>query len=116
MADFDFDLGNDMSKTNDDGGNKVHIRVQQRNGRKSWTTVQGFPDKVRLPKSGKVLSLDWPKILKALKKTFKASGVIIDNEEHGKIIQMQGDIRKEIAEFFVEATAIITKEQIMIHG
>merc|ERR1719240_256950 len=113
--DLGFELGNDMSG-NTDGATKVHIRMQQRNGRKSWTTVQGFPDQVRMPKSGKTMAVDWPKLLKALKKTFKASGIIIDNEEHGKIIQMQGDIRKEIAEFLIEETAIISKEQVMIHG
>ena len=25
---------------------QVHIRMQQRNGRKSWTTVAGFPEQV----------------------------------------------------------------------
>merc|ERR1719190_62093 len=100
----------------DDGKSKVHIRMQQRNGRKSWTTVAGFPEQVRLPKSGKVLPVDFEKILKALKKTFKTNGVLIRDAEHGRIIQLQGDIRKEVAEFLIDATALVTKEQIMIHG
>ena len=37
-------------------------------------------------------------------------------EEHGTIIQLQGDIRREVAEFLIDATAIVTKEQVMIHG
>jgi translation initiation factor 1 len=35
----------------------VHVRVQQRNGKKSLTTVQGLPE-----------AFDYKKILKALKK------------------------------------------------
>eukprot|EP00439_Symbiodinium_sp_Y106_P038559 s4633_g4.t1 len=97
-------------------GSKVHIRMQQRNGRKSWTTVAGFPDQVRLPKSGKVLQVDFEKILRALKKTFKTNGVLIKDPDHGSVMQLQGDIRKEVAEFLIEVTAIITKDQVMIHG
>ncbi|CAL1172094.1 unnamed protein product [Cladocopium goreaui] len=101
----------------DDGkSNKVHIRMQQRNGRKSWTTVAGFPESVRLPKSGKVLQVDFEKILRALKKTFKTNGVLIKDPDHGSVMQLQGDIRKEVAEFLIEVTAIITKDQVMIHG
>merc|ERR1712014_107398 len=95
---------------------KVHIRMQQRNGRKSWTTVAGFPAEVRLPKSGKVLAVDFDKILRALKKTFKTNGVLIQDADHGSVIQLQGDIRKEFAEFLIEVTALITKDQVMIHG
>mmetsp|Transcript_36081 Transcript_36081/g.83833 ORF Transcript_36081/g.83833 Transcript_36081/m.83833 type:complete len:115 (+) Transcript_36081:94-438(+) len=98
------------------GQNKVHIRMQQRNGRKSWTTVQGFPESVRLPKSGRVLQVDFDKILRGLKKSFRTNGTLIKDEEHGTIIQLQGDIRKEVAEFLIDATAIVTKDQIMIHG
>ncbi|PPD74088.1 hypothetical protein GOBAR_DD28979 [Gossypium barbadense] len=53
----------------------VHIRIQQRNGRKNLTTV----------------------------------------EELGKIIQLQGDQRKKVAHFLVNA-GIVKKEQIKIHG
>merc|ERR1712032_95288 len=100
----------------DDGKSKVHIRMQQRNGRKSWTTVQGFPEQVRLPKSGRVLPVNFEKILQHLKKTFQTNGTLIKDEEHGTIIQLQGDIRKEVAEFLIDATALITKDQVMIHG
>mmetsp|Transcript_31032 Transcript_31032/g.62619 ORF Transcript_31032/g.62619 Transcript_31032/m.62619 type:complete len:92 (-) Transcript_31032:294-569(-) len=90
--------------------------MQQRNGRKSWTTVQGFPERVRLPKSGRQMDVDFDKILRALKKTFKTNGTLIKDDEHGTIIQLQGDIRKEVAEFLIDATGIITKDQVMIHG
>merc|ERR1719160_2065008 len=109
-----FDASEGFDKK-EEGGN-VHIRMQQRNGRKSWTTVQGFPAQVRLPKSGKVMDVDFEKILRALKKNFKTNGTLISDEEHGRIIQLQGDLRKDVAEFLIDATAIVTKDQIMIHG
>merc|ERR1712129_632729 len=89
-----------------DGGKagNVHIRVQQRNGRKSWTTVQGFPAEAKLPKSGRVFPVDFDKILRALKKVFKTNGTII---------QLQGDIRRAVADFLIDATAIITRDQVM---
>lgn len=50
---------NTTSKSKKGGDNKdyVHVRVQQRNGKKSLTTVQGLPE-----------AFDYKKILKALKK------------------------------------------------
>eukprot|EP00929_Paragymnodinium_shiwhaense_P068671 TRINITY_DN34580_c0_g1_i1.p2 TRINITY_DN34580_c0_g1~~TRINITY_DN34580_c0_g1_i1.p2 ORF type:complete len:117 (+),score=46.45 TRINITY_DN34580_c0_g1_i1:87-437(+) len=114
--DFDekFDASGGFSK--DDGKSKVHIRMQQRNGRKSWTTIAGIPDQVRLPKSGKTLPVDFEKIMKALKKSFKTNGVVIRDAEHGTILQVQGDIRKDVAQFLIEVTALITKDQVMVHG
>eukprot|EP00747_Dinoflagellata_sp_TGD_P162177 gnl/TRDRNA2_/TRDRNA2_179491_c0_seq1.p1 gnl/TRDRNA2_/TRDRNA2_179491_c0~~gnl/TRDRNA2_/TRDRNA2_179491_c0_seq1.p1 ORF type:complete len:115 (+),score=31.98 gnl/TRDRNA2_/TRDRNA2_179491_c0_seq1:114-458(+) len=100
----------------DDARSKVHIRMQQRNGRKSWTTIQGFPETVRLPKSGKVMKVDFDKILRAMKKTYQTNGTLIEDAEHGKIIQLQGDLRREVAEFLIDATAIVAKDQVMIHG
>mmetsp|Transcript_65609 Transcript_65609/g.129031 ORF Transcript_65609/g.129031 Transcript_65609/m.129031 type:complete len:115 (+) Transcript_65609:107-451(+) len=113
MADFDVSVGFDHKDSN---SGKVHIRVQQRNGRKSWTTVQGFPDSVRLPKSGRVLQVDHDKILRGMKKSFKTNGTLIRDDEHGTIFQLQGDIRKDVADFLIQATAIVTREQVMIHG
>jgi translation initiation factor SUI1 len=54
-----FDEGGDGEQVlvKDTKGNYVHIRIQQRNGRKSLTTVQGL-----------AIDLDLKKILKALKK------------------------------------------------
>mmetsp|Transcript_85182 Transcript_85182/g.224650 ORF Transcript_85182/g.224650 Transcript_85182/m.224650 type:complete len:113 (-) Transcript_85182:109-447(-) len=95
---------------------KVHIRMQQRNGRKSWTIVTGMPNEVKLPKSGRTLEVDFDKILRSLKKTFKTNGLLIHNEDHGMIIQLQGDIRKDIATFLIEHTALVTKDMVMIHG
>ena len=80
----------DASKEPDDQA-AVHIRVQQRNGRKSLTTVQGLPQKV-----------DKKKILKALKKDFCCNGTVVEDPELGSVLQLQGDQRKNISQFLVE--------------
>ena len=82
----------------------VHIRVQQRNGKKSITTVQGLAD-----------DLDLAKILKALKKTLNTNGTILNDEEFGEIIKMQGDQRKAISDFLC-TYHICQPSEIKIHG
>ena len=82
----------------------VHIRIQQRNGRKSLTTVAGLAD-----------DLDLKRILKAFKTTFSCNGTVIEDEEHGDILQLQGDQRKNVAAFLVD-NEICLKNEIRIHG
>jgi len=106
------DAGDEKKVTSKDGTIKVakaaqgyvHIRIQQRNGRKSLTTVQGLAS-----------DLDLKKILKALKKTFSTNGTILQDEELGKIIQLQGDQRKNVYEFLVKCH-ICEKNEVKIHG
>ncbi len=57
------DDGDELGASNKNS-NYVHIRIQQRNGRKTLTTVQGLPSE-----------LDFQKILKAFK---KVSGLFSD--------------------------------------
>lgn len=82
----------------------VHIRIQQRNGKKSLTTVQGLR---------KEFSYD--KILKDLKKEFCCNGNVVQDKEVGKVIQLQGDQRKNVSHFLLSA-GIANKDQIKIHG
>ena len=84
------------SKKKDDevGGGKsdlIHIRVQQRNGRKCITTVQGLHQ-----------DLDLKKILKALKKQECCNGTVVEDEEMGAVLQLQGDQRDSVAKFLTE--------------
>jgi len=92
----------------DDFGSKtqnyIHIRIQQRNGRKTLTTVQGLPSE-----------LDFPKILKAFKKNFCCNGTLVEDEELGLIIQLQGDQRKLVSQFLIEE-GICKKNVVKIHG
>lgn len=82
----------------------VHIRLQQRSGRKSLTIVQGLSEK-----------LDLEKINKNLKKEFCCNGCIIENLNLGKIIQLQGDQRENTIKFFLEEKILI-KKIIKLHG
>ncbi|CAN6812906.1 unnamed protein product, partial [Brassica oleracea] len=82
----------------------IHVRIQQRNGKKSLTTVQGLKK-----------AYSYEKILKDLKKDFCCNGNVVQDKELGKIIQLQGDQRKKVSHFLVQ-TGIAKKEQIKIHG
>ncbi|KAM1168649.1 hypothetical protein PS1_030646 [Malus domestica] len=82
----------------------VHVRVQQRNGKKCLTTVQGLKK-----------DFNYDKILKDLKKEFCCNGNVVQDKELGKIIQLQGDQRKKVLQFLVQAK-IVKKDQIKIHG
>ncbi|TYI69398.1 hypothetical protein E1A91_D08G152700v1 [Gossypium mustelinum] len=82
----------------------VHIRIQQRNGRKSLTTVQGLKKE-----------FSYNKILKDLKKEFCCNGNVVQDPELGQVIQLQGDQRKNVLTFLVQA-GIVKKENINIHG
>ncbi|CAK7338374.1 unnamed protein product [Dovyalis caffra] len=82
----------------------VHIRIQQRNGRKSLTTVQGLKKE-----------FSYNKILKDLKKEFCCNGTVVQDPELGQVIQLQGDQRKNVSTFLVQA-GIVKKENIKIHG
>lgn len=52
----------------------VHIRIQQRNGRKSLTTVQGLKKE-----------FSYNKILKDLKKEFCCNGTVVQDPEQGQV-------------------------------
>lgn len=82
----------------------VHVRIQQRNGRKSLTTVQGLKKE-----------FNYNKILKDLKKEFCCNGTVVQDPELGQVIQLQGDQRKNVSTFLIQA-GIVKKEQIKIHG
>ncbi|KAI3863156.1 hypothetical protein MKW98_015614 [Papaver atlanticum] len=82
----------------------VHIRIQQRNGKKSLTTVQGL---------NKEFSYD--RILKYLKKEFCCNGTVVQDKVSGKVIQLEGDQRKNVSDFLVKA-GIAQKDNIKVHG
>ncbi|KIO13603.1 hypothetical protein M404DRAFT_122244 [Pisolithus tinctorius Marx 270] len=92
--------------------NYLHIRIQQRNGRKTLTTLQGLQKEY-----------DPKKLLKAFKKVcvlfirsieFACNGTVVEDEEMGEVIQLQGDQRAKIANFLVEQG--MSRSSIKIHG
>ncbi|VCW67768.1 unnamed protein product [Gulo gulo] len=69
----------------------THKRIQQRNGRKTLTTVQRITD-----------DYDEKKLVKAFKKKFACNGTVIGHLEYGEVIQLQGDQHKNTCQFLVE--------------
>jgi len=102
-----------FAEADEDGGtekqsqNYIHIRIQQRNGRKTLTTVQGLPKK-----------FDQKKILKVIKKKFACNGTIVSDTEMGEVIQLQGDQRKDVQEFLTDKKEGLGLEAptVKVHG
>merc|ERR1712168_1506757 len=84
--------------------NKIHIRIQQRNGRKTISTVQGIEEKY-----------DLKKLAKAFKKEFNCNGTVVEDEQYGEVIQLSGDQRNNVQQFLVD-TSICKKDNIVVHG
>ncbi|XP_015275307.1 PREDICTED: eukaryotic translation initiation factor 1-like [Gekko japonicus] len=81
----------------------IHIRIiQQRNGRKTLTTVQGIAD-----------DYDRKKLVKAFKKKFACNGPVIEHPEYGEVIQLQEDQGKNIC--LIE-TGPAKDDQLKVHG
>lgn len=55
------------------------------------TTVQGVPDEY-----------DPKKLLKHFKKEFACNGTVVEDEELGQVIQLQGDQRAKISQMLID--------------
>ncbi|XP_075436294.1 eukaryotic translation initiation factor 1-like [Ascaphus truei] len=103
-----FDPFADASKSDDwlpaGTEDSIHIRIQQRNGRKTLTTVQGIAD-----------DYDKKKLVKAFKKKFACNGTVVEHPEYGEVIQLQGDQRKNACQFLVEV-GLAKDDQLKVHG
>lgn len=97
-----FEDASDNKKKTD----KVHIRVQQRNGRKCITTIAGLAE-----------DLDLKRILKAFKKNFKCNGAIVkDKETDTQVVQLSGDQRDNVVDFMVDQEIIASADECVKHG
>ena len=83
---------------------EVHVRFQQRTGRKGITTVQGLNQK-----------LNFNKLNKQFKKQWGCAGIVIETEDVGKVIQLQGDQRQHLVEFITNEK-LANKESIKVFG
>jgi len=91
----------------------IHIRNQQRNGKKSVTSIQGLAppqcaDHNTRESGIKVLT-------RKLKKRLKCNGTFCEHGSLGIVIQLQGDCRCECKKILSELN-ICSKEEIVIHG
>jgi len=82
----------------------IHIRIQQRSGKKTLTTVQGIGEE-----------FDKKRLLRAFKKKFACNGTVVEHQEYGEVIQLQGDQRINVSQFLKEI-GIATDEQLKVHG
>ncbi|XP_020182321.1 protein translation factor SUI1 homolog 1-like [Aegilops tauschii subsp. strangulata] len=82
----------------------VHLRVQQRNGKKTLTTVQGLS-----------ASYNYAKVLRDLKRELCCNGTVVEDKELGNVIQLQGDHRERVAGFLAKA-GLAKTECIKVHG
>ena len=82
----------------------IHIRVQQRNGRKTLTTIQGIPKE-----------FDQKKLLRAFKKEFACNGTIVKDELKFDVIQLQGDQRFKFKDFVIN-NKIMHSDELRVHG
>merc|ERR1739847_66528 len=82
----------------------VHIRIQQRNGRKTLTTVQGLS-----------AEYDLKKIVRQAKKEFACNGTVVEHPEYGEVLQLQGDQRTKICDMLAKF-GLAKKEQLKVHS
>ncbi|XP_052056986.1 eukaryotic translation initiation factor 1-like [Apodemus sylvaticus] len=83
----------------------IHMRIQQRNGRKkTLTTVQEIAD-----------DDDEKKLVKAFKKKSACNGTVSEHSEYGEEIQLQGDQRKNTCRFLMEI-GLAKDDHLTAHG
>merc|ERR1712137_841959 len=82
----------------------VHVRIQQRNGRKTLTTIQGLSSEY-----------DLKKIVRACKKEFACNGTVVEHPEYGEVLQLQGDQRENICQWLTK-TGLAKPDQLKVHG
>lgn len=85
--------------------NKIHIRIQQRNGKKCITTISGFEK-----------DMNCKQICKHMRKLFCCNGNVDVHADHGAVIQLQGDHRLLVKDWLIENTIVTDKDHIVIHG
>jgi translation initiation factor 1 len=87
--------------------NKYHIRVQQRNGRKCITSLDGLEE-----------DLDLKRICKAMRNAFSCNGTVAQKEDGSEVIQLQGDQRETIKQWLLDQQIILKNEadRIVVHG
>ncbi|ARF10208.1 hypothetical protein Hokovirus_1_87 [Hokovirus HKV1] len=101
---------NDLDLLNENNNNeKIHIRLKQRNTKKTWTII----DNITIISNE---DNDLKKILKHLKKTNQCNGSIsIEKETNKKILILQGDKRQQVKEHFLNDHKL-DENIIVIHG
>jgi translation initiation factor 1 len=82
----------------------VHIRMQQRNGKKVITIIQGLDAKI--PRKD---------LIKKFKTMYACGGHIAQDEAFGEVIQLTGDQRLKVRDYLI-ANDMVEEHNIEIHG
>lgn len=101
-----FDPFADAAKGDEEGvqDGLVHVRIQQRSGRKTVTTIQGLSS-----------DYDLRKILRSCKKEFCCNGTVVEHPEYGEVLQLQGDQRTKICSLLTKI-GLVKADQLKVHG
>jgi len=83
---------------------KITIQVQKRNNRQCFTVITGWES-----------DLDLVKICSFLKKKLNCGGNIIKDENHGEVMTLTGDQKKNVYDFLIEQE-IYKAEDIILKG
>jgi translation initiation factor 1 len=83
---------------------RVHVRVQQRNGRKFISMISGI-----------ATDLDTKRLLKHFKRNFNCTGSIILDADGNELIQLTGDQRINVKKFLID-NGIYESDQVQLHG
>lgn len=85
----------------------VHIRLQQRSGKKCITIIEGLAE-----------DLDLKLISKALRRTLKTASNVLKNKDNIEFIKLNGDCRKQVRDFLIKYKVVEypTDNIIKIHG
>jgi translation initiation factor 1 len=86
------------------GGQKVHIRVQQRKGKKFVTTVQGLNQR-----------LNFRRINREFQRRWGCNGTVINTQDAGTVIQLQGNWSENIKQFLLDEH-MTTENNLEIHS
>ncbi|KEG05759.1 translation factor SUI1 [Trypanosoma grayi] len=86
------------------GAQKVHIRVQQRKGKKFVTSVQGLNP-----------ALNFRRINREFQRRWGCNGTVITTPDAGTVIQLQGNWSEDIKKFLLHEN-MATEQNLEIHS
>lgn len=107
-TDFDFSNKQDLENSLDDTFRRISLKIQQRNGKKCWTLIEGLPQFLKGGDNDEKIQ----KISSVFKKSFHCNCFLIENNT---VLQLQGDHREKIRAYLLD-NKICKKENIIVHG
>lgn len=86
---------------------KIHIRLKQRNGRKTITSIENLVEYVDSKSMKKLASI--------FRKSLNTRATLKTDENDNKIIELSGDKRNGVSDYIISKD-IAKKKDIVIHG